>query len=185
MVKCFFLVFPTIVWKDNYLSEYRFWIIWCDILATRGSYSQPQPPPDLVKDQTFSGFFSQPPSLTCGNTGFNQQRRTPCERAARQGMAHEKKAKALEGASLSDIFNPCEEGAPFSFPPNLCRVDTQLITHITVHKVFLSFLPNLCRLITSCATTMESFSISVTLKILDWPLSEGGVWRVHTPQFQN
>ena len=38
----FVLFVPTKVWMDNYLSEYRFWTIWCDILATRGSYSQPQ-----------------------------------------------------------------------------------------------------------------------------------------------
>ena len=33
---------------DNYLSEYRFWTIWCDILVTRGSYSPftlTRPPP--------------------------------------------------------------------------------------------------------------------------------------------
>ena len=44
---------------DNYLSEYRFWIIWCDILATMGSYSQPQVTWDNVMFLRFCSFFKK------------------------------------------------------------------------------------------------------------------------------
>ena len=59
--------FPTIVWMDNYLSEYRFWTIWCDILATMSSYSQPQVTLDNVLF-LFLGFcnFSKLSMYACG-----------------------------------------------------------------------------------------------------------------------